>query len=117
MFLLFTLRRGHERLWALSRFELGVTLLCFTLLAAPISLAALFKSLSLTRRSAAREAALFRIVVAAEWIRCAHAARGGRTNCRRASGSHALTRTTPRAPATAAAPCRCARSSCWAARR
>ena len=40
MFLLFTLRRGHERLWALSRFELGVTLLCFTLLAAPISLAA-----------------------------------------------------------------------------
>ena len=72
MFIAFTLRSGYQKLWALSRFETAVTISCFSLLLLPIA----FSSLFLARRvlparllTEAREAAAFRAVVAAEWIR------------------------------------------------
>ena len=72
MFIAFTLRSGYQKLWALSRFEAAVTTSCFGLLLLPISLASLFlarRVLPARLLTEAREAAAFRAVVAAEWIR------------------------------------------------
>ena len=69
MFLLFTLREGYVKLWALSRFETWVVVTCFGALGIAILLAGTFRlSGRLLRRRAGLEARAFRAVVAAEWF-------------------------------------------------
>ena len=72
MFIAFTMRSGYQKLWALSHFEAAVTISCFSLLLLPITLSVFFlarRVLPARLLTEAREAAAFRAVVAAEWIR------------------------------------------------
>ena len=69
MFLLFTLREGYVKLWALSRFESAVVVSCFGALGTAILLAGTFRlSGRLLRQKSGLEARAFRVVVAAEWF-------------------------------------------------